>query len=115
MANQTEFTPSQYNGAMQEVQRIHELYQKIHEYRRRGNLKSWNYELDALWEELGADKNVNTDDEAKFYKFHTEYAKYKNNTAMTYQILLRKELFLRRLQNRLGKGSRYQNKDDSGM
>jgi hypothetical protein len=117
MSNQSrEKQLSQYNSAAQEVIRIDDLYKRIHAYRRNGNLKAWNYELDSLWEELGADKNVAPSDDAILMRFIVLYSKAnKNNRPLIYQILIKKELFLRRLQNRIGKGSKYQKPDDSGM
>jgi hypothetical protein len=106
---------SSFNSAAQEISRIHELFLKALSYKEKGDLRNWNYQLDSVWVELAGDKNVQSKDEVDFYKFHDEYAKYKNKNSLTYQILLRKHIFLKRLQDRLGKGTKYQKEDDSGM
>ena len=108
-------TQSQYNSAAQEISRIHEIRLKIHELKRKGNLKTLNYELDNWWTELSGDKNVKPEDEKQFYQFWLDYAKNKNNRALLYQTLIKKEVFLAKLQTRLGKGSKYQKPDDSGI
>lgn len=115
MNNYSQNLPSEFNSAAQEIARINEIRNKIHALMRSGKLDSCNYELDRWWAELASDKNVNQQDERKFYSFIDKYARIKNNSALTYQLLLEKEVFLGRLQNRLGKGSKYQKKDDSGM
>lgn len=117
----TEYQPpqlSQYNEASQQTQRRHEIKLKCIEYRRKGKLSAWNFELDNFWLELCGDRNlrkVRPNAIEEFKKFWTEYSKVKSNRSKTYEVLFRKEQYLRILEDQLGKGSKYQKKDDSGM
>jgi hypothetical protein len=106
---------SKYNEAAQQISRLHELWLKIAELRRRGRLSDWNFELDSVFTELAGDKNCTPEHEKEFYKFMPEYVNSKKNPAQLYQVLLRKHVFLKRLQDQLGKGAAYNKKDDSGM
>jgi hypothetical protein len=106
---------SKYNEAAQQISRLHELWLKISELRRKGRLFDWNFELDSVWTELAGDKNCSPEDENKFYSFMPQYVNAKKNPALLYQVLLKKHVFLKRLQDSLGKGAAYNKKDDSGM
>lgn len=106
---------SQYNSAAQEISRTDSLFQKCHSLRSKGELKALNYELDGIWLELSGDKNLQPQDIENYYVFQKLYGKYKLDRNKVYQILIKKEMFLRKLQNRLGKGSKYKEEDDSGM
>lgn len=94
-----------------------------------GNLVRWNRKLDAIWTNLGgdvkegeaADKKMEEID-SKIYKTgslnhkKTGFQKADENesTIMSLQYLHLKEkaLFLRRLQNKQGKGTAYTSEDD---
>lgn len=112
---EAENTKSLINGAGQEIQRLHDIRLRIHNLKRKGALFEVNYELDNWWTELAGDKNVLPEDSKKFYSFWKVYTVVKHNKSLLYQLLIKKEVFLAKLQNRLGKGSRYQKPDDSGM
>lgn len=93
------------------------------------NLSLWNKKLDAIWvilggdcEENGAeDKEITTLD-LKIYEtgplsnIKTGFEKPKEgelgNKALQYILLKKKSLFLRRLQNKQGKGTAYKSDDD---
>lgn len=107
--------PSEFNSARQEIERINEIRNNIHRYMRSGKLKSANYEMDIWWTELAGDRNIKPKDDQEFYAFIEEFVKVKDKYAQLYQMLLRKEVFLAKLQTRLGKGSKYQKPDRSGM
>ena len=121
MVQEKQYNPaqlSQFNSAAQGISRCHEIKLKCIEFRRRGNLSAWNYELDNFWLELCGDRNLkkispNAIDKMK--KFWESYAQVKENRAKTYQVLLEKEQWLRILEDRLGKGNKYQKEDDSGI
>ena len=95
-----------------------------------GKLDLWNIKLDAIWLILGGDEieagksdkaitaidlqlytlgNLKPDTKTGFKKSTNE------NAALQYQLLKRKSLFLRRLQNSQGKGTAYQNDDDDDI
>ena len=91
-----------------------------------GNYVNWNVKLDSIWAILGGDceENCDTDKEinkmnVKIYeagslksKTGTGFSQKANpNNALQYQLLLKKSLYLRRLQNKQGKGTAYKNSD----
>jgi hypothetical protein len=121
MVQNKEYIPvqlSQFNSAAQGISRCHEIKLKCIEYRRKGNLAAWNYELDNFWLELCGDKNLaKTSPNAinKMKQFWENYAQAQKNRAKTYLVLLEKEQWLRILEDRLGKGNKYQKEDDSGI
>ena len=92
-----------------------------------GKYHIWNTKLDAIWAILGGDvKEGEKEDQAinsldeEIYKTGSLSSKTsqgfdseKNpNNAMQYQLLKKKSLFLRRLQNKQGKGTAYASDDD---
>jgi hypothetical protein len=94
----------------------------------KGDLVTWNRKLDALWLILGGDTTDKLIDD-EFNKIdlqlHTTGSlKYKKTgfqtptdyesgiKAVQYLILRKKSLFLRRLQNKQGKGTAYDTGDD---
>ncbi len=90
-----------------------------------GNYILWNTKLDAIWVILGGDvdedgkedKDITAID-LKIYekslksKIGDGFDKKSNpDLALTYQLLKKKSLFLRRLQNKQGKGTAYISQD----
>lgn len=93
----------------------------------KGDYHLWNVKLDSIWAILGGDcKDGDTDDKTikaldlRIYeqgslKSRTGegFKKVNNpNNSMQYVLLLKKSLFLRRLQNRQGKGTAYASGDE---
>jgi len=93
-----------------------------------GNYILWNVKLDAIWAILGGDIADNDDEDKEFKKINMTLYAYGTlkskigsgfssspnpNNAIQYQLLLNKSVFLRRLQNKQGKGTAYSNEDDS--
>jgi len=87
-----------------------------------GDYSKWNIKLDAIWSILGGDCKKGEDQDKNMSKINLEiyeegslngktgsgFNKESNpNNALQYQLLLRKNLFLRRLQNTQGKGTAY--------
>ena len=103
---------SKYNEALLQIQRLHELWLKISRVRESGhyNSKTWLHYLDEIWGELiadverRADKNKikveNTTSKLKIKKAETEFDNY-------YALCERQE-FLKILQDKVGKGGRYE-------
>ena len=105
---------------------IRDLQNKANEYACANNFVGWNLTLDAIWRELAEDEKVKKDDEDKLnainqklvnLKFYQTYKNYGFNKApkikedlraLHYQVLQEKEIFLRKLQHRVGKGSTYE-------
>lgn len=92
-----------------------------------GNYLKWNCKLDAIWTILGGDCVENGEEDKEITKINLSiYEKgnlksvankgfeqniNNNNNAVQYQLLLKKSLFLRRLQNKQGKGTAYETDD----
>jgi len=95
-----------------------------------GDYLKWNSKLDSIWTILGGDCDDNGEEDKSMAKINLDvYEKgslkskagtgfnqnVNPNNALQYQLLLRKSLFLRRLQNKQGKGTAYQNDDDDDI
>lgn len=95
-----------------------------------GKYELWNVKLDSIWAILGgdekseskADKEIN-DINLKIYEKGSLKSKTGEgfeqkpnpNNAIQYQWLLRKSIYLRRLQNKQGKGTAYASEDDDDI
>jgi hypothetical protein len=94
------------------------------------NLSLWNRKLDAIWLILGGDLKDNDPEDKEFNRIdllvhqsgsliHKRVGFEKlpegesGRIAKQYVLLRKKSLFLRRLQNKQGKGTAYINEDDS--
>lgn len=96
---------SKYNAAISQIYRLDNLFQKAESLRNLGRLIKWNWVLDSLWIELASDSTPQ--DIKIFGKFTKAISKYRGNKNLLYQILMRKEIWLRKLQNQQGKGTSY--------
>lgn len=109
--------------------RLHNLWVDRHKFAQRGDYQRWNEILDAIWCELGADVREEGDEDKVYWKLSLEFANAcqddikikgfekandeKKNSLIKQKIaLIKKELFLRRLQNKQGKGTAYLDEDD---
>ena len=125
---------SRFNSGMLINLRMNNLWVLTHNYARKGNYSDWSGVLDRLWCELSADV---TDDKAgdeinkKFEDIEKELAKVgvtnwskvhgfaerdaKAKLIMTkqYRLLMKKEIFLRKLQNKQGKGTAYYDESEN--
>ena len=92
-----------------------------------GKLNLWNTKLDAIWMILGGDVTEDSPEDKEINKMDLEiyelgslkpgssvgFKKSSNENSTTqYQLLKKKSLFLRRLQNKQGKGTAYSDGDD---
>lgn len=117
-----------FNSGIQQLQRIGELWTDAHRHSRQGQLDSWNWDLDRVWCELAADLDEENDKDISKLKRSDEInngiSRLKNDlrtgriklnaySAEFYKLLIEKELFYRRLQNQLGKGTAYY--EDEGL
>jgi hypothetical protein len=136
MENEEEITKlSKINSAALINIRLNNLWLEINKCAVSGSYSKWNLYLDRVWCELGGDvkekkkKEEKEDDEkslmeefkdldknvseelkkiptkAGFKQFTT---KDKENMSKIYDVLMKKEFFLRRLQNKQGKGTAYE-------
>lgn len=96
----------------------------------KGDLITWNRKLDAIWLILGGDVAFDSPETKEFDKIDLEIHQTGSlgvkkqgfafvdggsieKRAVQYLLLRKKSLFLRRLQNKQGKGTSYHNEDDS--
>lgn len=114
--------------------RLHNLWVDAGKHARKGRYADWNFDLDVIWRELGGDVDEGKEPEKKFLKFNSKLAEinpinnWKKNDGFSivpkdkeekktkqYFLLMDKELFLRRLMNKQGKGTAYQDSIDDYM
>jgi hypothetical protein len=108
---------------------LENLFKEAYYYLVQGDFVKWNRKLDSIWCILGGDVEPNAEDEKNFLKLEEQlYATgplgkktlgfkkagddLKNSSAQQYLILRNKSLFLRRLQNKQGKGTAYYDSSD---
>ena len=122
---------SEYNSAFFMNKRLHELWEDSNKHKRSGAYAQWNGDLDAVWCELGSDVAEDGEQEKKFQKINLELKecnpvlnwnassqfdassqKMLLKKTQQYQVLMKKEIFLRRLQNKQGKGTKYIDPDE---
>lgn len=123
---------SKYNSGIAIQIRLDLLWKDANAHSRKGDFPAWNHDLDCIWRELARD--IKKDDwEEKKKGFNEFEGKIKKSGAIAskepegfkkptkefwgkrdghYQILMEKELFLKRLENKLGKGTAYDDGDD---
>lgn len=106
---------------------LENLWKDCYSAMAKGNYLLWNTKLDSIWAILGGDCKEGDDEDKNMSKINLKI--YENgdfktkigsgfleknnpNNAIQYQLLLRKSLFLRRLQNKQGKGTAYINEDE---
>ena len=124
---QTEDATSKINAAGLIISTLEKLWSECYTSMAQGNYGLWNTKLDAIWVILGGDEitggnidNAINEIDIKLYetgslkgKTGVGFQMTKNpNSALQYQMLKRKSLFLRRLQNKQGKGTAYKTDDE---
>lgn len=125
--NNEESKMSKFNSAGLISATLEKLWVDCYNAMSSGNYILWNTKLDSIWAILGGDEPENGDSDKtmqeislKIYntgslnsKIGIGFNKKENpNSSMQYQLLLRKSLFLRRLQNKQGKGTFYVSDDE---
>lgn len=103
---------SQFNSAFSQLYRLDNLFQQANYHSSHGNIMAWNWVLDCIWRELAGD--CNKPQIEKYYKYNKKIAENKGKKTL-YQVLEFKEIFLRRLQNTQGKGTKYTDPDEDSM
>ncbi len=116
---------SKYNSGVDIIQRLDSLWTDSHRLAKSGKLMDWNWTLDRVWCELSGDLESDDTRIGKFSQFETdienlkvEFIRYRIETVFMkklYNKIMDKELFLRRLQNKLGKGTAYKRDDEDDM
>jgi len=111
---------------------IENLWRDVFIAMSQGNLTLWNRKLDAIWGILGGDQEEGDDVDKDMASLNSQI--YKTGSlshkkvgfqkleddeaekmALQYLLLNKKNLFLRRLQNKQGKGTAYQGEDRDDM
>lgn len=108
---------------------LENLWKESYTCIKKGDYITWNRILDSIWlilggdvEENGKEDKIKTEIDLKIYSFgslsHKKEGfrllddKDKENMSNQYIYLMKKALFLRRLQNKQGKGTAYASDDD---
>jgi len=93
-----------FNSTGAILERIGKLWEDAHSHSRRGELIKWNWTLDRVWTELVAE--ANSDEEIDFKKFAAQIGNATKNPIKLYNELMKKEVFLRKVEKRQGKGAK---------
>ena len=112
---------------------IADLWRDSYRHSRKGDLSNWNADLNCLWIEFSGDVvegDTNDEEYKKIEKglmelgpisrqssvgFKEITKEDKVNFAKQYNLLLKKAIFLKRLQNKQGKGTAYRDESDDYM
>jgi hypothetical protein len=110
-----------------------DLWRDSYRHSRTGEFSKWNADLNCLWIELGGDVEDNGDEVKQFEIIESELAQIGSlvkkkadgfkeadndeliKAAKQYRLLMKKALFLKRLQNKQGKGTAYKDESDYYM
>ena len=107
---------SQFNEAGYQIARLNVLWTTCNTLSRSGRLTQWKWLLDTIWRELSPDAKQK--DKDKYFKeveeLNTKIAKLQN-TGDLYKSLQEKEIFLRCLQDAVGKGSKRKDFDEDDI
>ena len=103
---------SRYNQALGQIIRLDHLWQRFHNNVLEGKLKEANFILDRIWGELSGD--AIKDNETDINKVNKKIIECitDNNKEKFYITLMEKETLLRKIQNKQGKGTAYEEDDD---
>ena len=97
---------SEFNEASFQIMRLHELWLKANLQSVKGDLIGWKWTLDSIWRELAADAIVK-DKEKYFMKLKLLNSKIAQSKGSNlYTSLDGKHIFLKTLQEDLGKGGK---------
>jgi len=111
---------------------LENLWRDCYNAMARGNLILWNRKLDAIWTNLGGDCKKNCNEEKEINELDkkiydcgslnnkkTGFSKTAINSSLQsakqYLLLKEKALFLKRLQNKQGKGTAYASDDEDDI
>lgn len=100
---------SKYNSAVAQLYRIDGLWQLATYNQHSGNLMQWNWILDGIFLEFAGD--IKPEDDVQSNQIENAISKSLDNRNKLYQILKFKHRFLKKLENKQGKGTAY--KDSS--
>ena len=107
---------SDFNEAKFQILRLHNLWIKCNSLSQQGKLGLWKWNLDCIWRELSPDARQKN--EEKYYSKLKEINSMIANATTPkelYEALNEKEIFLRYLQEDVGKGGKKSHQDDDAM
>jgi len=126
MEKQNSEQKSLFNSSISILIRLDYLWKETHNHARSGDYLKWNMDLDRVWCELSMDTKPESDKE--FEKISTDIEKTGfikvmlpngeqklKDKLLLYKKLMKKEVFLRRLQNKQGKGMAYEDSMEDYM
>ena len=109
---------SDFNEAKFQIYRLHILWLTCNTLSQAGKLEEWKWKLDTIWRELSPDakqKDNSREKEDKYFKkiegLNNKIAEATKSTDI-YNALQEKEIFLRCLQEEVGKGSKKSSPDE---
>lgn len=123
---------SKYNSGVAIQIRLDLVWKDANDHSRKGDFTKWNNDLDVVWRELARDISTKDWDIKKkeLEKFDTDISNIGNAAVEPpkgfqkidpkvwkkrdelYKLLVEKELFLKRLENELGKGTKFGDDED---
>jgi len=112
---------SEFNDAKGQLFRLSNLWNLFNDYLREGKLEDAKWILDRIWGELTADAIIEGGEDLNNNKFFLKthilnlkvaIAEKKQDRPFFYQSLQAKEVFLRFLQDTVGKGAKRSRGDD---
>lgn len=125
--NEEDNKMSKFNSAGLINATLEKLWVDCYDSMASGNYQLWNIKLDAIWAILGGDVQEGGKEDKEYTKITLkilEFGSLKSkigvgfekkanpDNSIQYQYLLKKALFLRRLQNSQGKGTAYASDDE---
>jgi len=123
---------SRFNAAALINLILSDLWKDSYRHSRAGEFSKWNADLNCLWMELAGDIAPDSEEEKAYNKIEQELAEIGSlgkkaegfkiktkedmvNSSKQYRILMKKAVMLKRLQNKQGKGTAYQDSADDYM
>lgn len=128
---------SRFSSGINILNRLDQLWRNCAIFKRRGEYLKWSEELDSVWLELARDLPEKSDDGLNFVTQEREFKKFdeqltqdgqikdgltnsfdgikkddKIKRAKQYATIMKKQLFLARLENKIGKGTTYEDTED---
>ncbi len=118
---------SVFNEGALQIQRLHSLWLQCGSYARKGDYNKWRWVMDCVWRELSNDALIefktdySSEEDIKKNKYFVRHgeideqigdAKKSKDGRACYLALSNMEIFLRNLQDIVGKGSKRKDKDE---
>ena len=124
---------SQFNSGVAQIYRMDNLKKDAHNHARKLNYQAWDEDIDRKWLELVADTDEKGDQIKKYNQFDKRLKKLSffktllipgfaktpecivKLRQLQKQVLIEKETFVHRIENKQGKGTAYEDSMDNYM